>query len=128
MKNPTGVEVPPEMRAFAEKSVGEARKALEGYMDAATRALGTVEKSAEAMQSSARDMGRKAMGFAEANVAASMDFVQKIVSARTPEEFMALNTEFVQTQTKALAEQAKAMGDTAAQASKATFEASKPKS
>jgi phasin len=128
MKNPTGIEVPPEMRAFAEKSVGEARKAFEGYMDATTKAFGTAEKSAEAVHSSVKEMGRKALGFAEENVAASLDYAQKLVHAKDAEEFMRLHAEFAQAQLKNLAEQAKALGDTAGQAGKAAFESMKPKS
>lgn len=127
MKNPTGVEIPPEMRAFAEKSVGEARKAFEGYMDAATKALGSMEKSAVAVQSNARDMGRKAMGFAEDNVAASLDFAQKLMGARDAQDVVRLQTEFAQAQMKILAEQAKALSDTVAEAGKAAFDAAKPK-
>ena len=127
MKNPTGLEIPPEMRAFAEKSVGEARKAFEGYMDATAKAFGTAEKSAEAIHSSAKEMGRKAISFAEANISASMDFAQKLVGARTPEEFMALQTEFIQTQMKSLSEQAKALGDTVTTVGKSAFESMKPK-
>jgi|APFre7841882630_1041343.scaffolds.fasta_scaffold00005_35 phasin len=127
IKNPTGIEIPPEMRAFAEKSVGEARKAFEGYIEAATKAFGTAEKSAEAIQSNAKDMGRKAIGFAEANINAGMDFAQKLVGARTPEEFMALQTEFIQTQMKSLSEQVKALGETATAAGKSAFESLKPK-
>jgi phasin len=126
MKNPAGVEIPPEMRAFAERSVSEARKAFEGYMDAATKALGAMEKSAVAMQSNARDVGRKAMGFAEDNVTASLDFAQKLMSARDPQEVVRLQAEFAQAQMKALAEQAKALGDSAAETGKAAFDAAKP--
>jgi phasin family protein len=108
--------------------VGEARKAFEGYMDAAAKAFGTAEKSAEAVQSSAQEMGRKVMGYAEANITTSMDFAQKLFSARTPEEFLALQTEFVQTQMKNLTEQAKALGDTATAAGKSALDKMKPKS
>src|SRR5712691_3116218 len=103
----TGLEIPPEMRAFAEKSVSEARKAFETYMDAATKAFGTVEQSAQAMQTNARELGRKAIGFAE--------------------EVMRLQTEFTQAQMKSLSEQTKALGDSATQAGKSAFEAMKPK-
>jgi phasin len=127
MKNPTGMEIPPEMRAFAERSVIEARKAFEGYMDAATKALGAAEKSAVAMQSNARDTGRKAMGFAEDNVAASLDFAQKLMSARDPQEVVRLQAEFAQAQMKILADQAKALAESAAESGKAAFEAAKPK-
>ena len=123
----TGLEIPPEMRAFAEKSVGEARRAFEAYMDAATKALGNVEQSAQAMQSNARDLGRKAIGFAEDNVSATLDFAQKLVQAKDAEEVMRLQTEFTEAQMKALSQQTKALGDSAAQAGKSAFEAMRPK-
>jgi phasin len=122
MTSNLGMEVPPEMRAFAEKSVGEARKAFEGYMDAATKALGTMEKSAESVQANSRDLGRKAMGFAEENVAASLDFIQKLVSARDVQEVVRLQTEFAQSQIKNLADQAKALGTSVSEAGKAAFD------
>lgn len=125
--NPTGMEIPAEMRAFAEKSVGEARKAFEGYMDAATKAIGGMEKSAESIQSNSRDLGRKAMGFAEENVAASLDFIQKLVSARDVQEVVRLQTEFAQAQIKNLADQAKALGGSAAEAGKAAYDKVAPK-
>jgi len=123
----TGMEIPPEMRAFAEKSVGEARRAFEAYMDAATKALGTAEQSAQAIQSNARDLGRKAIGFAEDNVSATLDFAQRLVQAKDAEEVMRLQAEFTQVQMKSLSEQTKALGDTATQAGKSAFEAMKPK-
>lgn len=127
MTNPADMQVPPEMRAFAERSVIEARKAFEGYMDAATKALSGVEQSAVAAQSNARDLSRKAMGFAEHNVAASLDFAQKLMGARNPQEVLRLQTEFAQAQMKTLADQAKALGESVAEAGRATFEAAKPK-
>jgi len=120
--NPTGMEIPAEMRAFAEKSVDEARKAFEGYMDAATKAVGSVEKSAENIQANTRDLGRKAMGFAEDNVHASLDFIQKLVSARDVQEVVRLQTEFAQAQMKNLAEQAKSLGSSAAESGKAAYD------
>ncbi len=125
--NPTGMEIPAEMRAFAEKSVSEARKAFEGYMDAASKALGSMEKSAESVQANTRELGRKAMGFAEDNVNASLDFIQKLVSARDVQEVVRLQTEFAQAQMKNLAEQAKSLGTSAAETGKSAFDkATKP--
>lgn len=125
--NPTGMEIPAEMRAFAEKSVSEARKAFEGYMDAASKALGSMEKSAETVQANTRELGRKAMGFAEDNVNASLDFIQKLVSARDVQEVVRLQTEFAQAQMKNLAEQAKSLGTSAAETGKSAFDkATKP--
>ncbi len=123
----TGLEIPPEMRAFAEKSVSEARKAFETYMDAATKAFGTVEQSAQTMQTNARELGKKAIGLAEGNVSATLDFAQKLVQAKDAEEVMRLQTEFTQAQMKSLSEQTKALGDSATQAGKSAFESMKPK-
>jgi phasin len=121
------MEIPAEMRAFAEKSVSEARKAFEGYMDAASKALGSMEKSAETVQANTRELGRKAMGFAEDNVNASLDFIQKLVSARDVQEVVRLQTEFAQAQMKNLAEQAKSLGTSAAETGKSAFDkATKP--
>lgn len=124
---PTGMEMPAEMRAFADKSIGEARKAFEGYMDAASKALGGMEKSAENIQANSRDVGRKAMGFAEDNVHSSLDFIQKLVSARDVQDVVRLQTEFAQAQMKNLTEQAKSLGGSAVEAGKSAFDkATKP--
>ena len=81
----------------------------------------------ETVQSSSRDLGRKAMGFAEDNVTASLDFIQKLASARDVQEVVRLQTEFAQAQIKNLADQAKALGGSAAEASKAAFDKVAPK-
>jgi phasin len=115
MKTP-GFEIPSEMRAMAEKSVDQAKKAFESYMDAATKAVNVAESSAGSMQEGAKELGRKALGFAEDNVTASFEFAEKLVRASGPEEVMRLQAEFVQAQMRALSEQAKALGTTAAKA------------
>ena len=74
-KEQTGTfEIPREMRTLAEQSVEQARKAFDGFMGAAFKAAGTLEGSADAMQTGARDIGRKAMTYAEQNVSAALDF------------------------------------------------------
>src|SRR5262249_62236531 len=124
----TGLEIPPEMRAFAERSVNEARRAFETYMDAATKALGRVEQSTQAVQANARELGRRAIGFAEDNVTATLEFAEKLVQAKDAEEVMRLQAEFTQAQMKSLTEQTKALGEGATQAGKSAFESLKPKS
>jgi len=79
------------------------------------------------MQTNARELGRKAIGFAEDNVSATLDFAQKLVQAKDAEEVTRLQTEFTQAQMKSLSEQTKALGDSATQAGKSAFEAMKPK-
>jgi phasin len=107
-------EIPPEMRDFAEKSVDQARKAFDGFMDAAYRAAGTLEKGSDVATSGALEMGRKAMGYAEQNVASALDFAGRLVNARSPDEILALQAEFLRRQIEAFGEQAKDLGETAA--------------
>jgi phasin len=117
-------EVPTQMRQFAEQSLEQARKAVDGFLNQAQKAVTTVETQASAAQSSAKDMGQKAMGFAEQNIANSFEYAQKLVRAKDIQEVMALQQEYLQSQMKAMSEQAKDLGSTA---SKAAMSAVKPK-
>ncbi len=106
-------EIPAEMRNMAEKSVEQAKKAFDGFIAAAQQAVAQVEGQAAAAQAGATDMRRKAMSFAEQNVATSFEFAQKLAQARNVEEVVRLQTEFVQAQMRTLAEQAKELGASA---------------
>jgi len=107
-------EIPAEMRNMAEKSVEQAKKAFDGFIAAAQQAVAQVEGQAAAAQAGATDMRRKAMSFAEQNVATSFEFAQKLAQTRNVEEVVRLQTEFVQAQMRTLAEQAKELGASAA--------------
>jgi len=117
-------EVPTQMRQFAEQSLEQARKAVDGFLNQAQKAVTTVETQANAAQSNAKDMGQKAMGFAEQNIANSFEYAQKLVRAKDIQEVMALQQEYLQSQMKAMSEQAKDLGSTA---SKAAMSAVNPK-
>lgn len=119
-----GFEIPPEMRAFAEKSVEQAKTAFDNYMDQATKAMNTAETQTDAAASGARDVGRQALGFAEENVAAAFAFAEKVVRARDPQEIMQLQSEFAKETMQKLADQSKAMGEQMQTAARA---ASKPR-
>ena len=107
-------QIPPEMRALAEKSVEQAKQAVEGFISAAQRTVCALEGQAETARKGAKDVGGKAMGFAEQNIATSFEFAQKVVRAKDIHEFTQLQTEFVKAQISAFAEQAKALGQTVA--------------
>lgn len=68
------------------------------------------EGGAPIMRSGARDIGARAIAFAETNVQASLDYAQSLVHARDLSEVMRLHGEYVQGQMKTLAEQASEMG------------------
>lgn len=117
-------EVPTQMRQLAEQSLEQARKAVDGFLNQAQKAVTTAEAQATATQASAKDMGQKAMGFAEQNIANSFEFAQRLVRAKDIQEVMALQQEYLQSQMKAMSAQAKDLGSTA---TKAAMDAAKQK-
>ena len=117
-KGPGSYEIPLEMREFADKSVEQAKKAFDGFVGAAHRTVSTMEDSAGVVQSGAQDIGRKAIGFAETNVAASFAFAQRLVRATDMVEVMRLQADFLKSQMAAMQAQAKELGTTMATATK----------
>ncbi|MFO1115032.1 MAG: phasin [Beijerinckiaceae bacterium] len=105
-------EIPAEMRDFAEKSVEQARKAFEGFMGAAQKAATAVESSAFAVPAGVKDVGAKAMSYAEANMKAAFDHAQKLVHAKDLQEVVQLQSEYLKAQMANLQEQAKEIGTT----------------
>jgi phasin len=108
-----GFDIPGDMRSFAEQSVEQARKAFDGFMTAAHKAASSLEGQASVAQEGAQDMRRKAMDYAEKNVATSFDFAQRLMRAKDVEEITRLQTEFVQSQMQAFAQQAQELGQSA---------------
>lgn len=115
--------LPPEMRVFAEQSVQQTRRAFEELMTATQRAVSTFEEHASTAQTNAREIQRKMIGYSERNVAASLDFAQKLLSAKDAEAVLALHAEYVKGQMQALSEQAR---DIAQHATKAAGAEEKP--
>ena len=109
-------QLPTEMRAFADQSVAQAKKAFDGFMSAAQDAVSTFEGRAAAAQAGAMDIQRKAVAFAEHNVASSFEFARKLLTAKDGGEIVKLHADYVKTQIETLGEQARELGDTAAKA------------
>jgi phasin len=116
--------VPPEVRAFAENSVTQARQAFECFVDAANKAVGQFQGHAEAAQSGASEIAHKSIAFAEQNVAATFDFAQKLMNAKDPTEVLGLQSEYLSRQMLALSTQVRDLGQSAA---KIVVDAAKPK-
>jgi phasin len=113
MNGKTPYEVPNEMREFAEKSVEQARKAFDGFIGAAQKAVDTAHGSAESARLNAQDMTRKAMGYAETNVSAAFELAQKLVKSKDMTEVMQHQSDFVKAQMAAMQAQLKEMGSAA---------------
>jgi len=105
-------QIPPEMRAMAEKSVEQAKQAVEGFISAAHRTVSAFEGQAETTRKGAKDVSAKAMDFAGKNITSSFDFAQKLVRAKDMQEMLELQATYVRTQMQALADQAKELGQT----------------
>jgi phasin len=106
-------QVPPEMRALAEKSVEQAKQAIEGFITAAHRTVSALEGQAETARKGAKDVGGKAMEFAQLNMTSSFDHAQKLVRAKDVQEVLELQAAYVKSQMQVLAEQAKELGQSA---------------
>ena len=116
LKDPmANFEIPTEMRNLAAQSVEQAKKAFDDFITAAQKAVTAVEGHATGAKANTKNIGEKAMAFAEKNVATSFEFAQKVVRAKDIQELMQLQTEFVKTQMPAFVEQARALGQTVAQ-------------
>jgi phasin len=116
--------IPGEMRAFAERNVAQARQAFEGFVAAATKAVGQFQGSAQAAQSGATEIAQKSMAYAEQNVEATFDFAHKLMTAKDGAEVLELQSEFLSRQMKALSIQVQDLGQSAA---KIVVNAAKPK-
>jgi phasin len=106
--------IPEEVRSFAEQSVTQARQAFESFIDAANQAVGQMHGRAEAAHSSASEIAHKSMQYAEQNVAATLEFAQKLMRAKDAAEIMGLQSEFLGRQMQALSTQVHELGQSAA--------------
>lgn len=107
----TPFDIPEQMRDAADKSVEQARKAFDDFIDATQKAVAKAENSAKTLREGAADVNRQALALAEENVAASFDLAHRLVRARTVEEVALIQQEFVQRQMKNLSEQGKDLGE-----------------
>jgi phasin len=112
------------MRSVAEASFEQARKAFEKFVATAQATAGSIEERGATVRAGAKDVGAKAISYAEKNVQASLDYAQSLLHAKDLAEIMKLHSEYVQTQMRSLAEQASEMGQIV---SRAAMEAAKPK-
>lgn len=108
--------VPPEMRSFAEANVEQTRKAFENFLATAQSAARAMDSQGSAARAGAREIGTRAIDYAEKNVAASLEYAQNLLKAKDVTEIMRLHTDYVQNQMRALAEQASEMGKAMTQA------------
>lgn len=99
----TAMQVPPQIKEFAEKTLEQAEKGFNSFIEAAN-------KSAGMMPGPATDMSKKLLAMAEQNLRSTFDHSKKLLHAKDVQEAMQMQTEFLKAQYASAMEQLKEMG------------------
>ena len=121
---PPAFEIPEEMRDFADRSVEQARRAVDGMLSTAEKAGSLAENSARVLHRNAAELTTSTMRHAQSNIRAAFDLAQALAHARTLEDVARLQADFIKSQIESLREQA---GDFGAVVKNAASEAVKPR-
>ncbi len=121
-KSPLNFEIPAEMRVVAEKSVEQAKKAFDGFFDAAGKAVVAADAQTASLQSNTGELVRKTFGYAEHNVATAFDYAAKLVNAKDMQDVMRIQSDFVKTQISTLQSQMTDIGSTVQSSARKTAE------
>jgi hypothetical protein len=100
-KDPNPAE---QVNAFANQAKEQALAAADTYFNFLRKAISSYPSSGNAF-------GDSMKGYAERNVAAMHDFVQRLAQARDFQDAMRIQAEFMQSQFTALSEQTKSLGE-----------------
>jgi len=103
-------EIPSEMRNLAVRSVEQARRAFESFVEVTQRAAGVAGGAANASQGGMKSVGAHVLACAEQNVNAAFDLAQKLIKVKDPQEALALQGQYVKTQLETLQAQARELG------------------
>ena len=90
-------------REFAEQTLTQSKAAFDGFLKASNKIAKTFEGQSSAIREQTTVLTEKAL-------ANSVDFGQKCLRAREPDELVRLQTEFVTQQAQIFAEQTKELG------------------
>jgi phasin len=96
------MEVPPQVREFAQKSVDQAEKAISSFIESASKSVAVVPAPMN-------DVAKQALAMTEANLKASFEHARKLMQAKDINEIMQLQTEFLRNQFGIATEQFKKM-------------------
>jgi hypothetical protein len=90
-------------REFAEQTLNHSKAALDGFLKASNKIAKTFEDQSSAIREQTTVLTEKAL-------ANSVDFGQKFLRAKEPDELVRLQTEFMSQQAQIFAEQTKELG------------------
>jgi phasin len=115
-------EVPKQMRAFAEKSVSQARDNYAKFKDAAESHNSTIEAVFTTASKGASACSAKVMQFVKANTTANLDFTQELLGIKTPSEALELWTAHTRKAFETLSAQSKELSELAQKVAAETVE------
>ena len=110
----TDFGIPAEFRAFANKSMEQAKQAFESWFTVAERAASTAAAQATNTQAGTREVSELAIRFAERNIASGFEFAQRLARAKDAQEIVSLHADYASNQMAVLGEQASELGRQAA--------------
>jgi phasin len=106
-------QIASELRAFAEKSVAQARGAFDTLVENARRASDTVQSSADTAHNNGKAVLARGLALTEQNITTGFDHAQKLVQARSLKDAVTLQAEFARSQFTALQAQVKELASLA---------------
>lgn len=98
-----------DLSTNAKQTMGQAQGAAETY-------LGWLKKSMSTSPWADADLSKKLMAYAERNIAANFEFVQKLSQVKDFQELVRVQSEFMQAQLQSFGEQAKDIGEVSTKA------------
>lgn len=96
------MEVPPQIREFAKKSVDQAEKAVSTFLDSAS-------KSVAMAPGPMTDVAKQALAITEANLKSSFEYARRLMQVKDIGELMQLQSDFLRSQFGVATEQFKKM-------------------
>ena len=105
------MDVPPQVREFAQKSVDQAERAISSFMDSASKSVAMVPGPMT-------DVAKQALAITEKNLKASFEHARKLMQAKDIGEVMLLQSDFLRNQFGIATEQLKKTTGEAASAAK----------
>jgi phasin len=103
-----------DMSAMVAQNVEQARKAMENYLQ-------FFQNGMSVSPWAGTDLSRKLVSYTQQNVAAALEFAQRLTKAKDLQDVVQIQTEFFQSQLKSLTEQTKDIGEAAAKTAEAAL-------
>ncbi len=103
--NDDAPKVSPDMRAMAEKSVEQARGAVNAALAFAQQASTSIQSATKTAETPEGTAVARGFGYAQQNIGAIFDFAQKLVRAPDLKQAAELQAEFVREQAAVMQDQ-----------------------